>query len=118
MKGLQPAADYLKANGYTLVYGSYWDAAVITELSDGTVRSVPVEVGTHKHPIKYMKWLSDTKLWDPSYVKDQKVAVLANMELTYALEDFEKLGAVEITSFGGYTIFELPDPAALAEDLA
>lgn len=115
--GLQPVADYLKENGFTMVYASYWDAAVITELSDGTVQSVPVQTGTHKHPIKYMTWMSDTKLWDPDTVAGKKVAVAANMELAYAIEDFEKLGAVELTSIGGYTIFELPDPAALASDL-
>ena len=39
------------------------------------------------------------------------------MELAYAIEDFEKLGAAKLTSIGGYTLFELPDPAALAKDL-
>ena len=115
--GLRPVADYLKENGYTMVYASYWDAAVITELSDGTVQSVPVQEGTHKHPIKYMTWMSDTKLWDPENVAQKKVAVAANMELAYAIEDFEKLGAAKLTSIGGYTLFELPDPAALAKDL-
>ncbi|MBQ8074242.1 MAG: hypothetical protein IJ231_10820 [Clostridia bacterium] len=118
VQGLQPVADYLRENGFTLMYGSYWDAAVVTELSDGAVKSVPVETGTHKHPIKYMKWLSDMNLRDPAYAAQQKVALLANMELGYAIEGFDELGAVEVTSIGGYTIFELTNPGALAEDLA
>ena len=40
------------------------------------------------------------------------------MELAYAVADFEDLGATEVTSIGGYTIYELANPAALAEDLA
>ena len=116
--GLQPVADYLKENGYTLIYGSYWDAAVVTELSDGAVKSMPVETGSRKHPIKYMRWLADTKLQDPEWVKNQKVGIVANMDLSYAVADFEDLGAVEVASFGGYTLYELTKPAALAEDLS
>ena len=118
VKGLQPVADYLKENGFTMAYASYWDAAVITELSDGTVRSVPVEPGSRKHPIKYLNWLSDQNLWNPEALAGKKTAIVANMELAYAVEDFEDLGATEVTSIGGYTIYELANPAALAEDLA
>ena len=118
VKGLQPIADYLKENGFTMAYASYWDAAVITELSDGTVRSVPVEPGSRKHPIKYLNWLSDQNLWNPEALAGKKTAIVANMELAYAVEDFEDLGATEVTTIGGYTIYELANPAALAEDLA
>lgn len=118
VKGLQPVADYLKENGYTMAYASYWDAAVITELSDGKVSSVPVEPGSRKHPIKYLNWLSDENLWNPEALAGRKTAIVANMELAYAVADFEDLGATEVTSIGGYTIYELANPAALAEDLA
>ena len=118
VKGLQPVADYLKENGYTMAYASYWDAAVITELSDGTVQSVPVEPGSRKHPIKYLNWLSDKNLWEPEALTGKKTAIVANMELAYSVADFEDLGATEVISIGGYTIFELENPAALAEDLA
>ena len=117
VKGLQPIADYLKENGYTLAYAAYWDAAVVTELSDGAVRTVPVMMGTHKHPIKYMPWLCDRNLWNIEFVEKQKVAVIANMDITSALEDFDKVPVQEVASFGGYTIFEMTDPAALARDL-
>ena len=118
VKGLQPVADYLKENGYTMAYASYWDAAVITELSDGTVQSVPVEPGSRKHPIKYLNWLSDKNLWNPEALAGKKTAIVANMELAYSVADFENLGATEVTSIGAYTIFALENPAALAEDLA
>ena len=99
VRGMTPIAEYLKENGYTLVYASYWDGAVITELTDGQVKSVPVQEGRRKHP-------------------EQKAAILANYDLATALEDENKLGAVEIESFGGYTLFDLPDPASLANDLS
>ncbi len=116
--GLQPVADYLKENGYTLAYASYWDAAVITELSDGAVKTTPVEVGSRKHPIKYLTWLNDQSLWGTEYVAQQKVAIVANMDLYYQVLEFDKLQAKEVASIGAYTIFELAeDPAALAKDL-
>lgn len=118
VRGMTPIAEYLKENGYTLVYASYWDGAVITELTDGQVKSVPVQEGRRKHPITYYDWLSDLSLRDPAFAAEQKAAILANYDLTTALEDENKLGAVEIESFGGYTLFDLPDPASLANDLS
>jgi hypothetical protein len=118
VRGMTPIAEYLKENGYTLVYASYWDGAVITELTDGQVKSVPVQEGRRKHPITYYDWLSDLSLRDPAFAAEQKAAILANYDLATALEDENKLGAVEIESFGGYTLFDLPDPASLANDLS
>ena len=117
VKALQPAADYLKENGYTLVYADYWDAAVITELTDGQVRSVPVILGTRKHPLKYSDWLGDRTLRDPEFAAQQKAAILANFDISSSLEEKNPYGAEETSSFGGYSLYNLPDPAALASDL-
>ena len=116
---MRPVAEYLREQGYTLLYASYWDAAVITELTDGQVKSVPVEVGRRKHPIKYYDWLSDLKLRDPERAAGGKAAVLADFELAASLEEGNQYGAVENTevSLGGYRLFDLPDSATLAKDL-
>lgn len=118
VKGMQPIADYLKENGYTLAYASYWDSAVLSELSDGAVKNVPVQVGSRKHPIKYVNWLSDMNLWNPEFAAAQKVAIVANMDLYYEIKEFEELNAQEVATFGGYSVYELTNPAALAEDLS
>ena len=115
---MTPVAEYLMENGYTLVYASYWDAAVLTELTDGKVKSVPVENGKKKHPIKYQNWMCDMNLRDPEYAAAQKAAIFANYDLSSNLGEGNKYGAVELTFFGGNTLFDLPDPAALAKDLA
>ncbi|MBQ9211017.1 MAG: hypothetical protein IJ153_04890 [Clostridia bacterium] len=116
--GMRPIAEYLRENEYTMAYASYWDAAVITELTDGQVKSLPVEVGRRKHPIQYFDWLSDAKLRDPELIATKKAAVVANFDLATELGEENQYGAVEVASFGGYTVFDLPNPAALAEDLA
>ena len=117
VEALQPVADYLKENGYTLVYADYWDGAVITELTDGQVKSVPIELGNRKHPLKYSNWLGDNDLRDPDFVSQQKAAILANFDIATNLEEGNQYGAVESTSFGGKTLFDMPDPATLAKDL-
>jgi len=104
-------------NGYSMIYGSYWDAAVITELTDGKVKSVPVEPGRRKHPIQYSNWLSDGVLRDPAVVAEKKVAVVANFELGSSLGEDNPYGATEVFYDNGYTVYEFPDPAVLAKDL-
>ncbi len=119
VKGLQPIADYLKEEGYTLCYGDYWQTAVITELTDGQVKSVPIERGTRRKVITYMKWLVDTNLWDPEYCRQQKVCMLLDEETYQTLQGEEKLISkmVEKEAPGAYYIMELTDPAAVAEYL-
>ena len=99
------------------MYADYWDAAVITELTDGQVRSVPVILGTRKHPLKYSDWLGDRTLRDPEFAAQQKAAILANFDISTSLEEKNPYGAEETSSFGGYSLYNLPDPAALATDL-
>jgi hypothetical protein len=108
---LNPEADGIPARIGAL------DAAVLTELTNGKVRSMPVEPGTRKHPIRYYDWLSDGDLRNPDNIAGAKAAVVANFDLSGSLEEGNKYGAVESVSFGGYTIFDLPNPTALAEDL-
>ena len=118
VKGMQPVAEYLQENGYSMVYAPYWQAAVVTELTNGEVRSLPVEVGRRKHPIMYYNWLSDLSLRDPEKLPEGKAAILANFDLAAELGEGNQYGAEERETVGGYTIYELPDPAALAKDLA
>lgn len=119
VEGLRPVADYLKQEGYTLCYATYWDGAVLTELTDGQVSSVSVEPGSRRKAVQYQKWLTDTLLWDPEYIRDRKACILASYDLTTALEGAEEImeSAVERETIGGYTVFELTDPTALARYL-
>ena len=118
VNGMRPVADYLVENGYTMVYAPYWQAAVLTEMTDGQVKSLPVDVGRRKHPIVYYNWLSDLKLQDPAALEGGKTAILANYDLSIELGEGNQYGAEERDTVGGYTVYELPDPAALAKDLA
>ena len=114
----QPVARYLKDEGFYLCYATYWNAAVITELSDGAVKSLPVTQGTRKHPLKYEQWLADQVLQNPSVLEGKRVCIVADYELAAAFEGWDKMPVTELETFGGYTVYELNDPTALARDLA
>ncbi len=114
---LQPVADYLRENGYTLGYASYWDAAVIMELTDGQTRMTAVEGSGRRKPLKYMNWLSDTELRDPGWAAQQKTVLVADIDnispyITDSEELMENLERKE--GINGYVIYELKDPAYLA----
>lgn len=119
VQGLQPVADYLKTEGYTLCYAAYWDGAVVTELTDGQVSTVPIEPGSRRKAIQYQKWLTDTLLWDPENIRDRRACILANYDLASALEGADAIldSAVEQKTIGGYVIYELTDPTVIARYL-
>ncbi len=119
VEGLQPVADYLKDEGYTLCYAAYWDAAVITELTDGKIRTVPIAEGSRRKVIQYMDWLTDTGLYDPEYCRQQKACLVIQEEMYHFIEADEDLlsNMREAASFNGYTVYELTDPAVIAEYL-
>ena len=116
---LRPMAEELKARGFTLCYAPYWTGAVLTELTDGQLRSCPVEEGTRKKPIRYRNWLSDANLRDPAYAAAQKVCLVADLELDSAVSSSDRLSPVltPIGSWDEYTVYELTDPAFIANML-
>ena len=117
---LAPIADYLKENGYTLCYADYWNGGVITELTDGQVKSVSVEPTGRKKPLRYFAWMADQNLWDAGFAAEQKACILsdANSIGPYMDDILEKIeGLEERESFLSYTVWELTDPAAVARSL-
>ena len=119
VEGLQPVADYLKKEGYTLCYATYWDGAVLTELTDGQVSTVSVEPGSRRKVIQYQKWLTDTLLWNPDYIQSRKACILAGYDLSASLEGESDIMdyAVPRETIGGYTVYELTDPTIIARYL-
>ena len=120
VENMAPIAQTLQEKGYTLCYTSYWDAAIITELTDGHVRSCPIVPGRRKHPLQYYNWLSDGALRNPDFVAKQKTCILASAELNDTVEGSDLLmeALIKVDNIGGYTIYEFKDPAWLANNLS
>ena len=116
---LRPAAEMITEKGYDLCYATYWYGPVITELTDGKVKSVSVQLGRRRHPIVYYDWLSDMNLRPAAFAEGRKACILADMELASAVEDNSVLEGrcVEVGRVNGLVLYELTDPAVLARDL-
>lgn len=116
VEGLQPLADYLKNEGYTLCYAEYWQASVLTELTDGQVKNVPIKVGGRRKAVEYENWLVDSNLWKPENLTQEKACIIAGVEMITSLEGEDKImkNAAARESFGEYTVYELTDPTTIA----
>lgn len=49
--------SYLEGNGYSFGYGSFWNANVTTELTEGRIEIAPIE-GGGENPASLMPWLT------------------------------------------------------------
>ena len=117
---LRPIADYVREEGYTLIYASYWNGGVIMELTDGQARSVSLVASGRRKPLRYYAWMADESLYDVAWAAEQKACLLLDPEeLGPSREEILEAveGLEEKASIGGYTIYELTDPAAIARML-
>lgn len=73
---LQGAVDFLQENQYTLGYASYWCSNVVTEMTNGEIPMVNVQVNTKNPAIAYYNWLTDKRYRDYSFVEGKKVFLL------------------------------------------
>ena len=73
---LQGAVNFLQKNQYTLGYATYWCSNVVTEMTNGEIPMVNVQVNTKNPAITYYNWLTDKRYRDSSFVKDKKVFLL------------------------------------------
>lgn len=54
---LEPVVDFLVENGYQRGYAEFWDANIITEMSDGAVRFVNIHYFSDTGHIQFNPWL-------------------------------------------------------------
>ena len=78
-------AKYLQENGYKIGYASYWNANVVTEVTDGTVHMIGVTIYTDPEGcIKYYdfltsQWLREVPNEKPFLLIDHYEALPENM---------------------------------------
>lgn len=72
---LSPVVKFLSANGYSIGMGTFWNANVITEMTNGQMEMVPIEIKENEY-IKLYEWLTFKKYQNISYCSDKKVFVI------------------------------------------
>lgn len=71
-------ADFLQEQNYTFGYATYWNANIITELTDGKV-----EVANILNPesMEYFKWSSPMKYYEEGYAEGEVFLLISAEEL-------------------------------------
>lgn len=73
----RPVAEFLRQNDYAFGYATYWNANIITELTDGAVEIANVGDG---RDLEYFKWSSPMKYYQNGYHKGEVFLLLTLQE--------------------------------------
>lgn len=88
----RPVAEYLRQNDYVFGYATYWNANIITELTDGDVEIANVGDG---RDLEYFKWSSPMKYYQNGYHKGE-VFLLLTLQEAAGCADAEAIKQGEI----------------------
>jgi len=108
---LAPVCDYLTENGYDLGYTTFWNGNVLTEMTDGAVRTVNVE--TKNGAWQYYDWLS---LKSNRTMDAAKPFLLLEGSEQAMLSGTPLEGLVSQTwEENGFAVYDIPDLEAFRE---
>lgn len=95
-------AAFLQENNYDFGYATYWNANIITELTDGQVEVANVGDGVY---LDYFKWSSPMKYYEENYEDGEVFLLLTMEEVSEAGESAVVQNGEVIYEDGIYTVF-------------
>lgn len=101
-EGKRAVAAFLEENGYDFGFATYWNANIMTELTDGAV-----EIGNISDPeeLAYFKWSSPSRYYEDGYHQGEAFLLLTAEEME-EYSGAEALQAGELVyQAGGYAVF-------------
>ncbi len=103
-------AEFLQTNGYDFGYASYWNANIITELTDGQV-----EVANVLDPVslEYFKWSSPMKYYEEGYTAGEVFLLLTAEEVAEAADSVALQNGTVVYEDGAYTVLVYESVEAL-----
>lgn len=108
------AASYLLQNGYTFGYATFWNANIVTELTDGAVEVADITDLPTPH---FHRWLTRKDYWRRDYPKGRLFLLLTK-------EQAEPIGESELILAGDlvysdalFVIYSYEDDAVFAKTL-
>ncbi|MCM1100596.1 MAG: hypothetical protein NC079_11195 [Clostridium sp.] len=108
-------AAFLEEGGYSFGYASYWNANIITELTDGAVEIA--NVGDAEN-LEYFKWSSPMKYYEEGYPKGEVFLLLTAEEIADAA-DAESVAAGRVVyEDDAYTVLVYGSARTLMETAA
>jgi len=116
---LTGALSYIEENGCEIGYATYWNANVITQLTNGRIPMIPV-IRVYPYPVYlYQDWLTDKRIRELSFVEDKNVFFLLNNDEvdTFSNSDLAMYG-IPTYNDEYFTIYEFDFSDAVWEYLA
>ena len=102
---LSGATAFLQENGYKIGYASYWNANVVTEVTDGTVHMIGVTIYTDPEGcIKYYDFL--TSLWLREVPNEKPFLLIDHYE---ALPENMVPYCVQVYADACYSVYDITD---------
>lgn len=103
-------AEFLQEEGYTFGYATYWNANIVTELTDGEVEVANVLDAVD---LGYFKWSSPMKYYEEDYGEGQVFLLLTDEEVAEAVNSAAVLNGRLVYQAGGYAVYEYGSGAEL-----
>ncbi len=94
-------AAFLQENGYTFGYAGYWNANIVTELTDGAVEIA--NVGDAEY-LDYFKWSSPMKYYEDGYAEGEVFLLLTAEEAAQAADTEVVRSGKIVYEDGAYTV--------------
>lgn len=101
-EGKRAVAAFLRENGYDFGFATYWNANIMTELTDGAV-----EIGNIEDPerLEFFKWSSPMRYYEEGYHQGETFLLLtAEQTVEYAEAEALREGEI-VYQDGDYTVF-------------
>lgn len=101
-QGKRAVAAFLRENGYDFGFATYWNANIMTELTDGAV-----EIGNIEDPecLEFFKWSSPMRYYEEGYHQGETFLLLtAEQTVEYAEAEALRKGEI-VYQDGDYTVF-------------
>lgn len=104
---ITPAVSFLQENGYDLGYAEFWSSNICTEISNGKIKMINVNMNFNDGTFYYYDWLT---LKSNRSLEDKKKFLLLSAEEYQKMAKTEELQKCEIVYKDDYyTIFDLAE---------
>lgn len=107
--GHREVAQFLEENQYDFGYATYWNANIITELTNGTVEVANVLDG---ETLRYFQWSSPRKYYDETYGAGKVFLLLEQEEVTDCKAVRE---GTLVYDRGGFLVYSFPSRKELMD---
>lgn len=97
---------FLAENDYKFGFASYWNANIITELTDGEVEIANI---SNPEELEYFKWSSPVKYYEEDYYKNEVFLLLTAEEATEYCDAKALKAGTKVYEDGNYTVFLYED---------